>query len=74
MQKLRRICAAHGAKESNHFSDVGALRKHARGMFLAADLGGYAAVASIWICVVLSKDARSGRKAFWQKNRKIFRQ
>ena len=31
---------------------------------LASDLGGYAAVASIWICVVLSKDARSGRKAF----------
>ena len=28
---------------------VGALRKHAGGMFLASDLGGYAAVASIWI-------------------------
>ena len=26
---------------------VGALRKHAGGMFLASDLGGYAAVASI---------------------------
>ena len=30
-------------------SGVGALRKHAGGMFLASDLGGYAAVASIWI-------------------------
>ena len=29
-------------------SGVGALRKHAGGMFLASDLGGYAAVASIW--------------------------
>ena len=28
---------------------VGALRKHAGGMFLASDLGGYAAVASILI-------------------------
>ena len=28
-------------------SGVGALRKHAGGMFLASDLGGYAAVASI---------------------------
>ena len=27
---------------------VGALRKHAGGMFLASDLGGYAAAASIW--------------------------
>ena len=27
---------------------VGTLRKHAGGMFLASDLGGYAAVASIW--------------------------
>ena len=27
---------------------VGALRKHAGGMFLASDLGGYAAVASTW--------------------------
>ena len=30
-------------------SGVGALRKHAGGMFLASDLGSYAAVASIWI-------------------------
>ena len=30
-------------------SDVGALRKHAGGMFLASDLGGYAAVASILV-------------------------
>ena len=30
-------------------SGVGALKKHAGGMFLASDLGGYAAVASIWI-------------------------
>ena len=30
-------------------SGVGALRKHAGGMFLASDLGGYAAVASILI-------------------------
>ena len=30
--------------------EVGALRKHAGGMFLASDLGGYAAVASIWVC------------------------
>jgi hypothetical protein len=31
---------------------VGALRKHAGGMFLASDLGGYAAVASILILKV----------------------
>ena len=30
-------------------SGVGALRKHAGGMFLASDLGGYAAVASILV-------------------------
>ena len=30
-------------------SGVGALRKHAGGMFLASDLGGYAAVVSILI-------------------------
>ena len=30
-------------------SGVGALRKHAGGMFLVSDLGGYAAVASILI-------------------------
>ena len=29
---------------------VGALRKHAGGMFLASDLGGYAAVVSICAC------------------------
>ena len=29
---------------------VGALRKYAGGIFLASDLGGYAAVASIWSC------------------------
>ena len=30
-------------------SGVGALRKHAGGMILASDLGGYAAVASILV-------------------------
>ena len=33
---------------------VGALRKHAGGMFLASDLGGYAAVASILASAALS--------------------
>ena len=36
-------------------SGVGALRKHAGGMFLASDLGGYAAVASILASAALSK-------------------
>ena len=34
--------------------DVGALRKHAGGMFLASDLGGYAAVVSILVCTAPS--------------------
>ena len=37
-------------------ADVGALRKHAGGMFLASDLGGYAAVASILASTALSRD------------------
>ena len=35
-------------------ADVGALRKHAGGMFLASDLGSYAAVAAILILKALS--------------------
>ena len=35
------------------WESVGALRKHAGGMFLASDLSGYAAVASIWISAAL---------------------
>ena len=42
-------------------SDVGALRKHAGGMFLASDLGGYAAVASIWFCTARQKWVAEGR-------------
>ena len=34
------------ANKLNHFCRVGALRKYAGGIFLASDLGGYAAVAS----------------------------
>ena len=40
-----RIVSAAAQEESRC---VGALRKHAGGMFLASDLGGYAAAASIW--------------------------
>ena len=40
---------------------VGALRKHAGGMFLASDLGGYAAVASIWFCTARQKWVAEGR-------------
>ena len=35
---------------------VGALRKHAGGMFLASDLGGYAAVASILVSNAHSRE------------------
>ena len=38
------------------WQSVGALRKHACGMFLASDLGGYAAVASILFFAALSRD------------------
>ena len=37
---------------------VGALRKHAGGMFLASDLGGYAAVASILIYTAILEPLR----------------
>ena len=40
---------------------VGALRKYAGGIFLASDLGGYAAVASIWGCTARRKWAAGGR-------------
>ena len=40
-------------------SGVGALRKHAGGMFLASDLGGYAAVASILSLKVPSYTVRA---------------
>ena len=40
-----RIVSAAAQEKSRY---VGALRKHAGGMFLASDLGGYAAAASIW--------------------------
>ena len=36
------------------WESVGALRKHAGGMFLVSDLGGYAAVASILTSTALS--------------------
>ena len=42
-----RIVSAAAQEESQC---VGALRKHAGGMFLASDLGGYAAVVSICAC------------------------
>ena len=35
---------------------VGALRKHAGGMFLASDRGGYAAAASILVCTAQPPD------------------
>ena len=43
------------------WQSVGALRKHAGGMFLASDLGGYAAVASIWFCTARQKWVAEGR-------------
>ena len=49
------------------FHGVGALRKHAGGMFLASDLGGYAAVASIWISTALSRitDSHTSDVGHW---------
>ena len=49
------------ANKLNHFCRVGALRKYAGGIFLASDLGGYAAVASIWGCTARRKWAAGGR-------------
>ena len=46
--KLSLPCVRGGVTEGDG-GVVGALRKHAGGMFLASDLGSYAAVASIWI-------------------------
>ena len=47
---LSSISETGGENLSLLFSpSVGALRKHAGGMFLASDLGGYAAVASILV-------------------------
>ena len=41
------------ANKLNHFCRVGALRKYAGGIFLASDLGGCAAVASVLIFAAL---------------------
>ena len=41
------------ANKLNHFCSVGALRKYAGGIFLASDLGGCAAVASVLIFAAL---------------------
>ena len=44
------------------WQSVGALRKHACGMCLASDLGGYAAVASILFFAALSRDYGFSRR------------
>ena len=46
---------------------VGALRKYAGGIFLASDLGGYAAVASIWGCTARRKWAAEAVLVPWRK-------
>ena len=56
----RRTASAAAAQEESQY--VGALRKHAGGMFLASDLGGYAAVASIWIYTAKLEPYNSLRK------------
>ena len=43
------------------WESVGALRKYAGGIFLASDLGGYAAVASSWFCTAQLKWVAGGR-------------
>ena len=46
-------------------SGVGALRKHAGGMFLASDLGGYAAVVSIWIYTAVLRNGLPRQCEHW---------
>ena len=48
------FAARYGGEQfGSFFCRVGALRKHAGGMFLVSDLGGYAAVASVLIFAAL---------------------
>ena len=82
--KSRRVRGANAAKKSNYFSDVRHVKKICQWHIFSADLGGYAAVAAIWI-LQHYQDARTPRalvslrstaqrpQSLLRKNRKIFR-